>query len=453
MNTSLTRYLFPLLLIILAFISGSNALLHLEAQEWTLFTGAYVGPAPTSGECSIWSDQYRVPLGGRTTIYMWWEDLGYYEYYVIIYEDYPNGGTRRYPPTGYYGPYPAPGDNRALMGYFIGDKEGEHHLYFQVYTPAGRLLCTSNTISIDVIKEKEPSSISLSVSPTTVEKGETVLVTGSITPRVSTSVTIKISSSKGVIEKSISAVDGYFSLSFSLTEIGTYIIQASWSGNEDYVGAASKPVSLKVIPKKYPVDVSVLPSELSITIDGRNYGGSASFEWEEGSKHTLSVSKIIEVKEGVRYVFLKWSDGTTSPSRSIIVSGPASYQAVFSKEFYVDVETAYGDVQGVGWHSVGESVRIKLSKSLIQFENDTRMVFSGWSGDATGTDTEVWIKVDKPYKIRANWKKQYKVATSSKLASISIEGGEWQNAVLGHPSGLISLEKAFSYKMFLEDLK
>ena len=58
------------------------------------------GPPPTA-KCYIWADNYTVVLDGWTFVYLWWEDVGYSHYYIVVYETYPDGRTVRYPPTGY----------------------------------------------------------------------------------------------------------------------------------------------------------------------------------------------------------------------------------------------------------------------------------------------------------------------------------------------------------------
>jgi len=388
------------------------------------------GPPP-SGQCSIWARDYSVKLGGSTSTYMWWSDFGYDEYYIVLYEVYPDGSTHRYPPSGVYGPYPAPGPYRALVGTFVGDVEGVHYLYFQLYAYQGcLLLCTSNTIAINVVKEKKATTITVSVSPSRVERGDSVTVSGQISPGVSAQVTLEFVSSSG--RKSTAQVTstgtGAFSYTFTPDETGRWSVKASWPGDRDYLGASSDWVTFEVESRKYQVTVSVSPPELPFVVDGAQYYGSATFKWDEGSTHNLFVQKVISAQGGVRYVFEKWSDGSTLQSRSVEVTGPATYQAMFSKEYYVAVDTKYGDVSGVGWYKEGDQARIKLETPVVDFGNGTRAVFTGWSGDYRGTDTEVYLRVNNPYTLKASWKTQYRVDLVSDLSRMYVEGGEWQDA-------------------------
>uniref|UniRef100_A0A7C1CDF6 Ig-like domain repeat protein n=1 Tax=Thermofilum adornatum TaxID=1365176 RepID=A0A7C1CDF6_9CREN len=370
-----------------------------------------------------------MPFQGTTYTYLWWEDVGFANYYLVLYEGYPDGTLKRFPPSGYYGPYPAPGPNRMLISGFYGDVAGKHMLYFQVYTKWGDLICTSNTITINVVKVKKPSSITVSVSPASVERGGSVSVTGSISPGVSARVILKIVSPDGsttVVEVDATST-GSFSYVFSPNKVGKWSVQASWAGNEDYVGATSDWASFNVESKKYSVSVSTIPGGLPVVVDGVEYRGSMVFRWDEESYHTLFVPKALPAGENSRYIFKRWSDGDTSNSKTIVVTGSTNYQAVFELEHMVSVQTDYGDVTGVGWYSEGTQARVALKATIIQLDENTRVVFAGWTGDVKSTDSEVWVKVDKPYSLKAQWTKQYKVGVTSEYGTAIIEGGEWQN--------------------------
>ena len=382
----------------------------------------------------MWAKDYSVPLGGWTYLYIWWEDVGCSEYYIVLYETYPDGTTRRYPPQGFYGPYPAPGPYRALQGKFIGDVAGKHCLYFQVYCYSYclgeyELICTSNTICINVVKEKKASTITVSVSPSRIERGDTVEITGCINPGVQAQVTLTIVSPSGrqITRNTLTSATGCFSYTFSPDEVGEWRVQASWAGNEDYLGATSDWASFSVESRKYLVTVSTVPSGLPVVVDGVEYHGSMTFQWDEGSYHTLFVQQFISAGSDKRYIFKQWSDGTTSTSRTITVTSPANYQAIFEVQYLVSVNTDYGDVSGVGWYKEGEQARVKLETPIVQLDEGTRVVFTGWSGDIRGTDTEVWIRVDKGYTLIAGWKKQYRVIVTTDISEAGIEGGEWQD--------------------------
>ncbi|MCL7399888.1 MAG: hypothetical protein LZ170_06690, partial [Thaumarchaeota archaeon] len=58
-------------------------------------TMAYMPGPPPSGRCSIWARDYEVPFQGTTYTYLWWEDVGFANYYLVLYEGYPDGTLKR----------------------------------------------------------------------------------------------------------------------------------------------------------------------------------------------------------------------------------------------------------------------------------------------------------------------------------------------------------------------
>jgi hypothetical protein len=448
--------------------------------------GSFPAP-PSGGNCRIWADSYTVAYKGTTKLYIWWEDTSYTQYFIRVYETYPNGSTYKSPVLG---PYPPLG-NAVLVGTFYGDVPGSHFLYFQLANINGNLLCTSNTIEIDVIKTKEQSSISLSVTPSSARIGQSVTISGSISPGVSAQVTLTIKSPKGESTVEVtSSGSGYFSYTISPDSTGMWYVQASWPGNDDYVGSSSGWVSFKVEVPTYQVTIGTSPpglpfmvdgkwdcretttftwdegsshiirvdenisrgnvnylftgwsdgvsspvrtitvkGSLSLTaifkvvrfytvrvetsppmsflVDGKEYSGRAEFSWGEGSSHTLIVNREIYVGEGERYLFTGWSDGDTSPVRTITVEGPKSYTAMFKHQYYFRVESDYGVVSGSGWYDEGETVHAKIDRREGPTEFPYVQVFQGWGGDAKGNDlVSDPVLMNGPKTAKALWKRE-----------------------------------------------
>jgi len=90
------------------------------------------------------------------------------------------------------------------------------------------------------------------------------------------------------------------------------------------------------------------PLPVVATIDGENYTLPATFFWINGSSHNISVPAIINDTE-TTYEFIRWSDGNTNSSRTIVVTGAATYTAYYAP---------------VGIHDVAV-VNITLSKTIV----------------------------------------------------------------------------------------
>lgn len=128
---------------------------------------------------------------------------------------------------------------------------------------------------------------------------------------------------------------------------------------------------------------------------------------------------IVNVQQGyaqddVKYVFEGWSDGLNESTRIVILDRDREYVLNYSTFYYVKVSTDYGEILGGGWYKNGERASIELvANRVIDFGNDTRMVFSGWDGDIKSNQSKISFTVDSAKIIKAVWSKQYRIVIST----------------------------------------
>lgn len=146
-----------------------------------------------------------------------------------------------------------------------------------------------------------------------------------------------------------------------------------------------------------------LPGDINfLSIDGEMYSPSElpiSFTWAPGSSHDLEVESSVSGGNGIKYVFDSWDDGTQSAFRTI--SNGGVYTANYTTQYYLNVESDYGDPQGEGWYDSGSTATISVTSpegAII------RQVFTDWSGDYSGTAASASVTMDGPKTITANWK-------------------------------------------------
>jgi hypothetical protein len=90
----------------------------------------------------------------------------------------------------------------------------------------------------------------------------------------------------------------------------------------------------------------------------------------------------------------------------------ANQTIIFSwqEQYYLGVISPVGSTTGAGWYNVGTTTTVSIISSTVTTGSDTREVFTGWGGDATGTGAKSdLITVDNPKTITATWKTQYQV--------------------------------------------
>ncbi|MEM2550202.1 MAG: hypothetical protein QW689_07300 [Nitrososphaerota archaeon] len=140
--------------------------------------------------------------------------------------------------------------------------------------------------------------------------------------------------------------------------------------------------------------------------------------YEEGSSASISLlnTEVSGSHAGERFVFTGWSGDiqSTNPSVSIKMDSPKTVHANWKTQYYLDVESVYGNLRGEGWYDVGEIAYFEVD-DIVDHGNGTRRVFSSWSGDARTIDQKGSVVMDSPKKVTANWKKQYYVKVSSQL--------------------------------------
>ena len=99
--------------------------------------------------------------------------------------------------------------------------------------------------------------------------------------------------------------------------------------------------------------------------------------------------------EGTGLVFTSWNNGGTSASRAVSHGG--EYIADYQRQYQLTIESAYGDPKGEGWYDSGSTAAISITSpegAMI------RRVFTGWSGDFTGTVPAASLIMDAPKRLR-----------------------------------------------------
>ena len=145
--------------------------------------------------------------------------------------------------------------------------------------------------------------------------------------------------------------------------------------------------------------------------------------YEKGAVATVSIDPFYEVEpEIVRLVFSGWQTATgvissnqdKSNSISLRVSEPVTLTPIWSKQYSVKTESAFGMVEGGGWYDEGSTAIITIPQTTVNLGLGKNAIFEGWSGDEGGTviaqanaspDRSLAIyHIDRPYEVQASWK-------------------------------------------------
>ncbi len=171
----------------------------------------------------------------------------------------------------------------------------------------------------------------------------------------------------------------------------------------------------------FALNISLPTGTVILTIDGVDYTSPPPGQlWSPGSTHLITVPEAVYVGSGTRYAFTGWNDGDTLATR-IISKGFLS--ADYNLEQLFDIITPFGTATGAGWYSDGAMAGFSITNYIET--PDTRHIFSGWSGDFSGTSTTGTIYVDAPKTITANWRTEYLLKLNSEYGIPA--GTGWYN--------------------------
>ncbi len=212
-------------------------------------------------------------------------------------------------------------------------------------------------------------------------------------------------------------------------------IDGRWSSENPLTIVMNRGHSIEAVySKTASVDeiiVDAVPRVTEITVDGTIYLSSElplSFDWQQGSDHTIIISDIVNETPDMRYKFDSWKDRSKETFRSITVGEDnRNIIALYKTQYYFKPLTELGSVMGGGWHDEGSTVTFELESDIIIDKKDenVRYVFNSWDvGDYPRSATNT-INVEKPISAKATWNKQYKLVLNTNVPDYELFGTGW----------------------------
>ncbi|BAN90981.1 hypothetical protein ACAM_1512 [Aeropyrum camini SY1 = JCM 12091] len=155
--------------------------------------------------------------------------------------------------------------------------------------------------------------------------------------------------------------------------------------------------------------------------------------FEEGSIITVTAQEEVGDGEALwRFSGWKVESGAVDPdvdldsrTLSLKVLAPAQLVAQYDRYYYVEALTPVGEVEGSGYYRSGDIAVVSVP-DIVEAGEDTRYVFTGWTGDVESPSPRLTINVEKPLRLVATWQVQYRVDVESNVLQIQdLRGDGW----------------------------
>ena len=136
---------------------------------------------------------------------------------------------------------------------------------------------------------------------------------------------------------------------------------------------------------------------------------------------------------GIKYVFKEWVnvgpnaaliEDPKSSATSIIMEKSYAIMADWKKQYYLDISSEYGKVEGAGYYDAGTYATASIDSEVGDIgKAGIRVIFDGWDGDANSDGMNVKVFMDGPKSLDAKWEKQYYLTINSEYGNPS--GSDW----------------------------
>jgi len=213
-------------------------------------------------------------------------------------------------------------------------------------------------------------------------------------------------------------------------ELGNYDVYVTWCTAwqaQDFIGGLTGPTHVDAGSKEWnildwsipllgfttilapgilSIGVDGVPNGVSVTVDGNGdtVANAAYLELPLSvGQHTIQAPSVVPLGQGIQAVFTGWSDGTTANPRSIYFDGTGMrIAAQYQTQFYLQVDSNYGTVQGGGWYNANAYATVTASTPFLDPH-----VLDHWEGDSSGNNPQVTVLMDGPKSVNAVYRSDY----------------------------------------------
>ena len=155
-------------------------------------------------------------------------------------------------------------------------------------------------------------------------------------------------------------------------------------------------------PITYRLTVNATSAYVTVTIDGQaRRPGQTSLVTNSTGEHVISVPRYLTPSPNIRLYFVRWSDGSSLPERTVTLTQNVTLEAKYTTLYKLTLNSHFGNITGDGWYLPGSEVNF----SILNATSQSKTEFGGWyeNGTLIKNSMNSTIVMDRPYNLTAMW--------------------------------------------------
>ncbi len=175
------------------------------------------------------------------------------------------------------------------------------------------------------------------------------------------------------------------------------------SGTGSYTGPLN---NVTILMGSNITETATWKTEYYINISSQ-YGSTTGSGWYSlGDNITYSInSTTFYTGSGTREIFMGWDNSNRNTTGMLTVKLPAKINAIWQKQYLLNVSSEFGNVTGSGWYPNDTIATVLIRFTNVTVSPEERYSFIGWSNG--NNNSSMQILVIGPTTIKAIFAKQY----------------------------------------------
>jgi hypothetical protein len=208
--------------------------------------------------------------------------------------------------------------------------------------------------------------------------------------------------------------------------LDTQYVWTSWSDSGAQTHDYTVPSTGETVTANYKTQYYLIVSS--------DHGTPSGEGWYDYCTNAYAGLDTGEVTDGgTKYLFVKWTVDATgtdyAKSDAIHMDGPKTAIAEWKTQYYLTVVSPYDTPGGMGWYDKDDTAYATLDSGIVGLAPGKQAVFTGWTGDASGTGlTSDAITMSGPKTATALWVIQWYLDVDvAPPEAGTVPGEDWYN--------------------------